>query len=125
MVGQSAPQKGLSTPGGAVDEKILVLTDPIAGGETRQLRTVQTATSAEVEVFEGSALLQLRELQQASESPVLAVGELALDQQAEAILSKGRLWAVVWVICSESAMAMPWSFNWFSRDFPFKNLQGE
>ena len=76
-----------------MDEKILMATYPVAGTQARQLRTVKTAASAKVQVLEGSALLELRELQQASEPPVLAVGDLALDQQAEAIFEGEALCA--------------------------------
>src|SRR3989304_516594 len=93
LMGQCAAQKRLATAGCTVDEKILVLTDPVAGTQARQLRPVKTAASAEIEVFKGSALLELCELQQTREPPVLAVGDLALDQQAEAIFEGQALGA--------------------------------
>src|SRR3972149_3637454 len=90
---QRATQKRLATAGCAVDEKILMAADPVAGAQARQLRTVKTAASAEVQVLDGSAFLELRELQQASEPPVLAVGDLALDQKPEAIFEGEALGA--------------------------------
>src|SRR3989304_3573815 len=92
-MGQCAAQKRLSTAGCTMDEKILMATYPVAGAQACQLRTVKTAASAEIQVFEGSAFLELGELQQASEPAVLAVGDLALDQQAEAVFEGQALGA--------------------------------
>ena len=62
LMGQGATQKRLAAAGCAMDEKILMATYPVAGTQARQLCTVKTAASAEVQVLEGSAFLELREL---------------------------------------------------------------
>ena len=60
--------------------------DPIATAEAGDLAAIESAPCAEVEVLEAGAFLEGSELQQAGEAAIVAVDELALDQQAEALL---------------------------------------
>jgi hypothetical protein len=66
---------------------IAALPDPLTGGEAGELRTVQTAASAVVEVSDqGAALLRLTGSTQPSHAAALPVDHLALEQQGNALL---------------------------------------
>ena len=86
LVGERAGKEGLAAAGGPVDEEVLGGADPVAGAKAGELRPVQPAAGAEVEVLEaGAAHLELGELQQACQAPVVAMQDFALDQQPEAL----------------------------------------
>ena len=85
-MGQRAGQEGLAAAGGPVDQEILRRADPVATAEAGELRAIQPAAGAEVDVLEaGAAHLELGELQQACQAPVVAMQDFALDEQPEAL----------------------------------------
>ena len=89
LVGERAGQPGLAGAGGALDEERLAGTDPVAGAEAGELGSIEATAGAEVDVFEARAtVLELRELQQARESAVLAVQDLAIEQEREALFER-------------------------------------
>ena len=93
LLGKRAGEEGLAAAGGAVDQEILGLADPVAAGEAGELGAIEPAAGAVVDVLEAGALLELRELQQAREPTILAVDDLAIDQQREALFegeARGR-----------------------------------
>ena len=105
-MGEGTAEKGLAAAGGAVNDEILSRANPIATAETGDLAAIESAPGAEVEVLNAGAFLEGGELQQAGESPILAVDDLALDQEAEAFL-EGEAVGGTLVSCSDSAAAMP------------------
>ena len=86
FVGERARQPSLTDACGAADEAVQVLGDPLAGGELRDERLVQAARGAGVEVFEGSGLAQFGRSQAQAQTPVVAFGEFAVGEQAQALL---------------------------------------
>ena len=83
-MGEGAAEKRLAATGGAVNDEILTGANPVAAGKAGDLTAIESAPGAEVEVFEASPLLECGELQQAAQAAILAVDDLAFDQQAEA-----------------------------------------
>ena len=106
LMGEGAAEKGLAAAGGAVNEEILAGANPVAAGKAGELAAIESAPSAEVEVLKAGAFLERGQLQQAAQPAILAVDDLALDQQAEALF-EGEAVAALWVSCSDSAAAMP------------------
>ena len=60
------------------------LSHPGALGQAEDLGPVQPALAAEVDVFDDGVAAQLGQLQVALPAPVLAFGQLAVDQEPEA-----------------------------------------
>jgi hypothetical protein len=60
--------------------------DPVAAGEAKHDGLVEATWGSEVDVFEGGIETQLGDLEKPSESAVLALGSLALEEQCEPIL---------------------------------------
>jgi hypothetical protein len=55
-----------------MNEKIVRTMNPVTGSQTGELRAIQPAAHAEVELFEHSTLFELSKLQQAREAAVIA-----------------------------------------------------
>ena len=62
------------------------LADPVRLGQGEDLGAVQAAGVAEVDVLDGGGGAQLGGLEAALQPPAGRVGELAVDEQAEALL---------------------------------------
>ena len=78
--------KRLAAAGGAVEQEVLRLADPVAAGEAGQLAAIKPAAGAVVDVLDAGALLELRELQQARQAAIVAVDDFAVEQQREALV---------------------------------------
>ena len=83
-VGQRAGQERLAGPRGAHDGQVMVIAHPGALGQSEDLGPVEPALAAEVDVFDDGVGAQLGRLQVALTAPVLAFGQLAIDQEPEA-----------------------------------------
>jgi hypothetical protein len=84
-MGEGTAEKGLAAAGGAVNDEILSRANPIAAAEAGDLAAIESAPSAEVQVLNAGAFLEGGDLQQPAQSAILAMDDLALDQQAEAL----------------------------------------
>ena len=73
-------------PGGSGDEDVAVGIDPVALGERQHGRAVEPSRRPQVEVLDDRIAAQPSGLQLAGEAAVLAVGGLAVDEQAEPLL---------------------------------------
>ena len=76
----------MPTPVGPTMSDGLVLVHPVRLGEGEDLGAVEPAGTAEVDVLDRGRGAELRGLQAAFQPPVAAGGELAVDEQAEALL---------------------------------------
>jgi hypothetical protein len=85
-VGQGTGEEGLADAGGAEDEDVEVLMNPLTLGKLKDQATVDTARGREVKVFDGSRERQVRLPQAPLEAVVIAADALAVDEHAEAIL---------------------------------------
>ena len=70
---------------------------PAALGQTEDLGPLQPSLAAEVDVFDDGVAAQLGRLQVARSAPVLAFGQLPVDEQPEAFLEAQRL--VLGLVC--------------------------
>ena len=91
-MGEGAPDERLAGAGGADHQQILVLLDPVAGGELPHERFVQLTARRIVDRFHaGLRELELGFLQRASEPLVFPRAPLRLDEKAEAFVEgEGR-----------------------------------
>src|SRR5208283_1743911 len=85
LLGQCAGEEGLAAAGGAMNEQILGLANPVAAGEAGQLTALKATTGAVVDVLDAGALLELCELQQARQAAIVAVDDLAVEEQRQPI----------------------------------------
>jgi len=95
LVTQGAGQPGLAGTGPPRDAQVLVLLDPVALSEDREVGAVDAAGVSVVDVHNAGAGAQLGRLEQADEAAVVAVQALVLEQQAEALAHEGVGDAVV------------------------------
>ena len=86
LVCQGAGHKGLAASSGACDDDVLVVGDPVAGGEMLYLGTPESPAVPEVEVLDGGGLFQPGVCQPGCQGPVLLPYPLAFDQHGEAFL---------------------------------------
>ena len=86
LLGERTGDEGLAAAGGTVEQEILGLTNPVAAGEAGQLAAIQAAAGAVVDVLDAGALLELGELQEARQTTIVAVDDLAVEQQCEALV---------------------------------------
>ena len=85
LVAERTGKPGLPGAGWADDDQVVGLTDPLAGGEGLEERTVETAGGAIVDVLDGGRLTELGAGQAAREAAVVAGSDLAIDEEAEPI----------------------------------------
>ena len=72
--------------GGAGDDEVEVLADPVAGGERAHHLAVEAAGGLEVDVLEGGGIAETGGLEAALELALLAGGPLGVDEKAQALL---------------------------------------
>src|SRR5215218_23782 len=72
------------------DQDALVAVEPAAGGQPLEQRPVEAARGAQVDVLDAGVVPQGGELQPRCQAPALALGGLAVDQQAEPLLKAER-----------------------------------
>ena len=82
----AAGEVGLAEPGRADDDDVVVALDKACLGEAEELRTVEASPVAEVDVLDDGVGAKLGLFQVALESAVVPLGELSVDEQAEALL---------------------------------------
>jgi hypothetical protein len=85
-VAEGASQIALARPGGAGDQDVVVVADPLAAGEPEDEALVQPAWGPEVDILRGSREVELGRLEQPREAAVVAERGLALDEEGEAVL---------------------------------------
>src|SRR5450755_2453529 len=85
LVGQRAGQPTFANSGGAEQQQILMLANPIAGGQSPYEPAVQPARMLVVDVLHPATFLELGQLEPARERAVLLPSPLAVHQQAEAL----------------------------------------
>ena len=85
-IGQGARQVGLADPGGAGDQHRLVAPDPVTGEQAPKHGAVQAAGVTVVDVLGHRGLLEPGAAQPAAGLALVARGDLAVDQEAEAFL---------------------------------------
>ena len=93
LVGQCASEIGFAAAGGAMHDQIVSGADPVTGGEAGQLCAIQSAARTQVDIFHAGTLFELSQLQQTGESAIVAIAELAIDQQPQALLERQRVCA--------------------------------
>ena len=86
---------------------------PVAAGAAGQLAAIKAAPGAVVDVLDTGALLELRELQQGRQVPIVAVDDFAVEQQREAL-----------VIGSPSGWLKPRNSNPTGRTDDLRRLRG-
>ena len=122
-MGQRTSQEGLAAAGGAVDDEVLRRGDPLAGGETGQLRAIQSAARAQLDVLQASALLQLRELQERCGNLALQDHSRTFNTELTAALELGFMLDTAEAIV-QSALRREESRGAHQRtDFPARNDQ--
>src|SRR5581483_666398 len=85
FVAERTCQPGLAGAGWADNDQVVGITDPLAGGEGLEERTVKAASGAIVDVLDGGGLTELGTGQAARKATVVARGDLAIDEEAEPI----------------------------------------
>ena len=87
LVRQRAGQPRLAAAGGAGDQQIARMAQPVAAGQRGDEAAVQRAAGAPVDVLDaGRADLELGRLEQPLHAPVVAPGDLALHQQGQPLV---------------------------------------
>ena len=92
LIGERTGEPGLGNAERSGDEDVEVLAQPAPGGKREDEGLVESAGVAEVDVLDaGVGMAQLRAAQSIGHAPVVAHGEFAVDDQAEALLYRERL----------------------------------
>ena len=86
LVGQGAGQPGFTDTGGAADDQVEAVAQPLTTAQLQDQRLIQSARAAVVDVFEAGVVLEPGLAQAAAQALVVAFSQLAVDQQAEAFL---------------------------------------
>lgn len=97
LVAECTGKPGLAGAGWADNDQVVGLTNPLAGGEGLEERTVKAASGAVVDVLDGGGLTELGAGQATRDATVVAGGGLAIDEEAEPIGMRhlGRLGIVL------------------------------
>ena len=82
LVGQGTGQPGFTDTGGAADAQVETVAQPLATAQLQDQRLIQPARAAVVDVFDAGVVLEPGLAQAATQALVVAVGQLAVDQQA-------------------------------------------
>src|SRR5512139_1806951 len=95
LLSQGTGEKGLSDARGAGDQKILMVSDPVAGGQIQEDRFFDAPGCFEVNVFDAGLEFKLGLLQESFEASVFLPGPLTIDEDAKAFIEgqilEGRL----------------------------------
>src|SRR3954469_1014231 len=86
LVAEGAGQPTLADPGWTGNQNSFGAVDPPAGRQPLEQRPVEAARGAQVDVLNAGIVPQRGELQPCCQAPALALGGLAVDQQAEPLL---------------------------------------
>ena len=79
-------QPTFTEPGFADDDQVLVLIDPVAGGELGEQWFVEAARRFHIGVFNNGILPKPRELQSTGEPLVFPFDGFAIDEKSEPVL---------------------------------------
>ena len=82
LVAERAGDPSLADPGRADDQQVMLAVDPVAGGELGEEGAVEASRGPQIDVLDDGRLPQGGEIQAGHESSVLALGDLAIDQEA-------------------------------------------
>jgi hypothetical protein len=83
LVAEGAGEPGFSDAGRTDNDQILLLLDPAAQGKLLEQRAVETAIGTIVDALDGSTVAQPRVTKTRGETPVMAVGQFAIQQQSQ------------------------------------------
>jgi hypothetical protein len=90
FVSERASEPTLAGAGFAGDQEVLSPPDPVAGCELGKQRLVETARRLGIEVLDGRVLPEVGKLEPRDEPFAFALDGLAIDEEAEALLERGR-----------------------------------
>jgi hypothetical protein len=85
-LGESAGQEGLSGARGPADEGDMVVADPVATGQPKDVGAVEASRGAEVEFLDTCRKPKLGLTEESGETAVLTDGGFPLQEKAEAVL---------------------------------------
>ncbi len=86
FVSKGAGEVGFPDSGGAGDEEIVVLANPLAGGQGEHDGFVESASSLVVDVFEGGVEPKFGFAQSCLKSPVVTFGVFAFDDESDSFV---------------------------------------
>ena len=94
LVAERAGEPTLADAGRAFDDQVLRLLDPVPAGERLEQGAIEAACGAVVDVLDDGVVAQPGIAQPGLEPPVVAIGGLAVEQQAEpfGMGEVGRAW---------------------------------
>ena len=90
LVAERAGDPALADAGRAGDQQVLLAADPVAVDELGEEGAIEAARRAQIDILDDGGLAQRGELQARDEPLVVALGGLAVDHQAEALLEGER-----------------------------------
>ena len=103
-VGERAGEPGLAAAGGAGDQAVLRLADPVAGAQRGELAALEPSPGAVVDILQaGAADLDTGGLEQALDALAVAQQQLAVDQLGQALVEGERLDGGMGVLFFEGA----------------------
>jgi hypothetical protein len=85
-VAERTGDPALADPGGTGDKQIAVLADPVAGREPEKQRPVEPARGVIIDVLDAGGVSQPGIAQPGGKPLVAAMGELAIEQEAEPVV---------------------------------------
>jgi hypothetical protein len=86
LLSQSTGKEGLSHPGRAADQNVLVLSDPVTGQEIHHNRFIDPPGSSVINVLDRGLKLELGLLEETFKAIILLPGPLAIHEDAEAFI---------------------------------------
>ncbi len=86
FVREGTGQPGLADAGGPGDQHVEVLLDPLAGSQRLDQPLVESTWRLIVDVLQEGMMPQSCSTQPAGQTPVVALGDLPVDEQTEALL---------------------------------------
>jgi hypothetical protein len=90
-VGQGTREPRFPNAGGARDEHIVPIMNPLAGGQAEHERFIEPARVTIVNILNAGTQPQLGLSQASREPPVTSDGHLAIDQEAQTFFETERL----------------------------------
>ncbi|MNN22709.1 hypothetical protein D3C81_1360820 [compost metagenome] len=85
LVGQRASEPGFAHAGGAADDQVEAIAQPLSAAQLQDQGFVQAARAAVVDVFQASVMAQSGCFQTGAQTGIFTLGQLAIDHQAEAL----------------------------------------
>jgi hypothetical protein len=113
-VPESTSKPTFADAGRAAQDQIVVRVDPFAAGELVEQRAIETARGAVIDILDDGIVAQAGMAQACGEALVAAMGDLAVDQQAEPVGMGESVAPSPEASSSAKAWAMPVSPSWAS-----------